>query len=415
MDQGIPKPQQTWSHLTDDQILSMANSTSPAQDLANSTYDKNESASELSDSKKMTEDQLRQYRIGMFQANILDKQGHAVVNQEMAAKLHEQTKDMPDQMAIRWGMLGVAQNRAATDAGRLQGQNAKDAFNASTALIKEQKAILDTQKALILLSNGIQAPQPGSKDYAQWSHLSQQYGDLTQKAQDAMTTYQSNAGAQASPKAGAGDSPQSAVKSFGQTFMQDNPSASRVEQLGPGSISASLHPTGRALDLHAANDNPNDPNTRSQLQSYVAYAQSKQVPYIIYNRQQYKLQGDGSYSVSHYGGPDPHVDHVHIDWKGGAPGGSSLSKSYKPTMPTDSAVGDAMRASGASEDQIAAATKGKAPSPNNPVVSQNQFPQGQGPGLKNQNPPGKQAQPGQRFKTGDGVAFTAAPSKGKGK
>ena len=163
--------------------------------------------------------------------------------------------------------------------------------------------------------------------------------------------------------AGKADSPQGAIKVFGDQFKQAL--GGRYEQYGNGSIPTSLHPSGRALDLYPGKRTPQD------FQKAVQYAQDNKVPYIIYNRQQYKLQGDGTYSVSAYHGPDPHVDHVHIDWKGGAPSmvansGPSPELQAKWRANVDSMIADANKPTRSKPTTKVATSKSpyKAPSGN---------------------------------------------------
>lgn len=98
---------------------------------------------------------------------------------------------------------------------------------------------------------------------------------------------------------------QSAIRSWGQAFTNAFP-GTRFEQYGSGSTKESLHPDGLALDLRGPN-----------LPAYLQYAKEHGAKYIIYNRMQYRRQADGSYKSSPYTGPNPHLDHVHVDWGGG--------------------------------------------------------------------------------------------------
>lgn len=116
---------------------------------------------------------------------------------------------------------------------------------------------------------------------------------------------------------------QNAIKAWGQSFMNAFP-GSRIEQFGRGSIEDSLHPDGLALDLRGPN-----------LPAYLDYAMKNGAKYIIYNRMQYRRQADGSYKPSRYTGPNPHLDHVHVDWGGGgakamAAGAGGSGEDYDP-------------------------------------------------------------------------------------
>lgn len=131
------------------------------------------------------------------------------------------------------------------------------------------------------------------------------------------------------------------IKQWGNEF-KSNFKGSRVEQFGPGSIKASLHPKGLALDLNAKNNDP------KELEKYLEYSMSQKVPYIIYNRKSYTLQPNGQYRVKDYTGPNPHLDHVHVDWKGKGSsaihGSSAKGEVINPKPPVKQATKPAKQA-----------------------------------------------------------------------
>jgi hypothetical protein len=81
--------------------------------------------------------------------------------------------------------------------------------------------------------------------------------------------------------------------------------------VGPGSVSNSDHPKGLALDFMTSNRNTGD----ALSSDLIANAGKWNIKYIIWYRQ---IWQNGKWS--HYSGPRPHTDHVHVSFN---PGGTA--------------------------------------------------------------------------------------------
>ena len=182
MDKGIPPEQQVWAHLSDDQIMNMANSTSGKEDnLAASAYAKNMQGN-LAGVRADDIEATRADRIAKIQAATgLDSAREALV--------HEQTQYLPENYAIRWGQLSVAQGRLQQYIQQGDVNQAKTAIQLTNQSLKEQKAMLDSERNTILYQNGGKAPQQGSPQFNEWNSLGQRYSDLAGQSASAISAY----------------------------------------------------------------------------------------------------------------------------------------------------------------------------------------------------------------------------------
>jgi hypothetical protein len=179
------------------------------------------------------------------------------------------------------------------------------------------------------------------------------------------------------------------VTAWKEEFLKEFGDA-KPEQDGKGSVPNSAHKSGTALDLRYGDPKRDNPE---QLASMFQYAVQQQVPYIIFNRMQYKLNpATGKYTPSPYKGPSPHVDHVHVDWH--IPGTKTQTKTKvekKDNKPTPT------------------------PTPTNqPPAAQNIYTPSTTTGMFLRGLNSVVVKPGQPFTTNSGAVVTPA-GKGKGK
>lgn len=87
----------------------------------------------------------------------------------------------------------------------------------------------------------------------------------------------------------------------------------KADQFGPGSIPASKHKHGAALDLYPGKSGKSLDDVFNDVR------ENSDFNYIIYKGTAYTRRPDGSWSAKKYTGPDPHVTHVHVDYGSRAP------------------------------------------------------------------------------------------------
>lgn len=154
----------------------------------------------------------------------------------------------------------------------------------------------------------------------QLTQLQQSYGNLAGESQRVRSTLQQSGVKTEQPTNGGkgGGSTLGKVNALKADFQQRFPVTAgfSVQQYGPGSIPNSLHKKGEALDLFGPDK-----------ESIKAWALSQPgVRTIIYNRKIW-TPSKGWHA---YTGPDPHLDHVHVDF---GDGGATVNKPETKVRP----------------------------------------------------------------------------------
>lgn len=77
----------------------------------------------------------------------------------------------------------------------------------------------------------------------------------------------------------------------------------------------SVHGTGRAVDIFIPMDHGAADNTRGDVVAgwIVSHAQSIGVQYVVWDRTSYNPSRAAGSKFRPYGGPNPHIDHIHVE------------------------------------------------------------------------------------------------------